>query len=152
VTKVRAAVVVPGRIIEAEELWYDQYRWAAWIDGFGHVLSLDAEWPNEGARLVWESPPRGRGRVQEVVKAYEVRTGQTVAVEDAQLTGTQTVTFEVAGSDDVKVTLELDYKLKHLTLFKAASDFFLIRHDMTASLKRTLDRFSHERSAEITGS
>jgi len=152
VTRVRASTVVPGRIIDAEELWYDQYRWAAWIDGFGHVLSLDAEWPNEGARLVWESPPRGRGRVQEVVTAYEARTGQTVAVEDGQLTGAQTVTFEVAGPDDVQVTLALDYKLKHFTPLKAASDLFLIRHDMTGSLKRTLERFGHERRAEITGS
>ena len=152
-THVRATTTVPGRVVEAEELWYDRYRWAAWIDGFGHVIKLEGDWPHESARLVWESRPRGRGRVQEVVTAYEARTGQTVDVEDAQLNGTQTVSFEPAGPDDVRVTLDLEYTLKNRSLFKRAADLFLIRHDMTASLQRTLDRFGHERRAEmITGS
>ena len=81
-SRAQATAVVPGRIIEAEELWYDQHRWAAWVDGFGHINKLEGDWPDVGARLVWDSPPRGRGRVQEVVTAYEARTSQTREVED----------------------------------------------------------------------
>ena len=44
----------PGRAVEAEALWYDPHRWAAWIDGFGHVVELDGDWPRRGARLVWD--------------------------------------------------------------------------------------------------
>ena len=35
---VQASIVVRGRAVEAEQLWYDRTRWASWIDGFGHVL------------------------------------------------------------------------------------------------------------------
>ena len=68
-----ASTVVPGRILDSEELWYDQHRWAAWVDGFGHVIRMEGEWPEVGARRVWESPPKGRGRVLETVTAYEPR-------------------------------------------------------------------------------
>ena len=95
--RARATAVVPGRIVEAEELWYDPHRWAAWVDGFRHVHKLEGDWPQVGARLVWDSPPRGRGRVQELVTAYEARTGQTREVEDERLQGTQTVAFDVGG-------------------------------------------------------
>ena len=110
--RVFATTIVPGRIVEAEELWYDPQRWPAWIDGFGHVAKLEGEWPKEGARLLWDSPPQGRGRVDERVTAYEARTGHTLAVEDAKLRGTQTVAFEVAGGDEVRVTLSLEYELQ----------------------------------------
>ena len=91
---VRAALKMPGLASEAEALWYDPQRWPAWIDGFGHVVKLEGEWPGQGARAVWDSKPGGRGRVAERVTAYEARAGQTLAVEDEQLTGTQRVTFE----------------------------------------------------------
>ena len=74
--RVSASTVVPGRVVEAEELWYDPNRWAAWIDGFGHVNKLEGEWPQVGARLLWDSRPQGRGRVSERVAAYEPRSGQ----------------------------------------------------------------------------
>ena len=119
--RVFATTVVPGRIVEAEELWYDQHRWAAWIDGFGHVSKLEGEWPKVGARLLWDSPPQGRGRVEERVTVYEARTGQTLAVEDAKMRGTQTVAFEVASGDDVRVTLTLDYELKQRNALDTAA-------------------------------
>ena len=145
----RATAVVPGRIIEAEELWYDRHRWAAWVDGFGHVHKLEGDWPQVGARLVWDSPPRGRGRVQELVTAYEARTGQTREVEDERLQGTQTVTFDVAGADEVRVTLMLDYELKGRNVFTPLADRLFIRRELTDSLRRTLTRFGHERRAEL---
>jgi hypothetical protein len=152
VSLARATAVVPGRIVEAEELWYDPHRWAAWVDGFGHVSRLEGDWPDVGARLVWDSPPRGRGRVQELVTAYEARTGQTREVEDARLRGIQTVTFEAAGADEVEVTLTLDYELKQRNPFTPLLDRLFIRRELTESLRRTLTRFGHERRAEVTGS
>ena len=43
--RAKASISVPGRAAEAEALWYDPHRWQAWIDGFGHVVSLDDGWP-----------------------------------------------------------------------------------------------------------
>jgi hypothetical protein len=148
----RATTVVPGRIIEAEELWYDPHRWAAWIDGFGHTQRVEGEWPEVGARLVWDSPPRGRGRVQELVTSYEPRAGQTREVEDERLRGSQTVAFEAEDADNVRVTLTLDYELKQRNAFTPLLDRLFIRRELTDSLQRTLTRFGHERRAEVTGS
>jgi Polyketide cyclase / dehydrase and lipid transport len=148
VKRATASTVVPGRAAEAEELWYDPHRWAAWIDGFGHVIKLEGDWPQVGARLVWESPPKGRGRVQERVTAYEPRTGQTVEVEDERLRGTQTVAFEPVG-DDVRVTLTLDYEIKQHTVLTPLVDLVFIRRELGDSLRRTLTRFGHERRAEL---
>jgi hypothetical protein len=151
-SRARATTRVPGRIVEAEELWYDPHRWAAWVDGFGHVQRLEGDWPDVGARLVWASPPRGRGLVHERVTAYEPRAGQTRVIEDERLTGTQTVNFEVADSDHVQVTLTLEYELKYANAFTPLVDRLFIRRELTDSLRRTLTRFGHERRAEITGS
>ena len=147
--RVRAAITVAGLASEAEDLWYDPQRWAAWIDGFGHVAKLEGDWPHEGARLLWDSPPQGRGRVEELVTAYEARTGHTLAVEDGKLRGTQTVAFEVASGDDVRVTLTLDYELKQRNLLTPLLDPLFIRRALRESLRRTLVRFGHERRAEI---
>jgi hypothetical protein len=148
VGRARASTVVPGRAAAAEDLWYDKHRWPAWIDGFGHVIRLEGDWPEVGARLVWQSPPKGRGRVQERVTAYEPRVGQTVEVEDERLRGTQTVTFEPDG-DDVRVTLTLDYELKGGNFFTPLADAVFIRRTIADSLRRTLNRFGHERRAEL---
>ena len=136
-------------IVEAEELWYDPHRWAAWIDGFGHVAKLEGDWPKAGARLLWDSPPKGRGRVEERVIAYEARTGQTVAVEDAQLRGTQTVAFAARPATRSAITLTLDYELKERNLLTPLLDLLFIRRALRESLRRTLARFGHERRAEI---
>jgi len=146
VPRVSAAVIVAGGVVEAEELWYDPHRWAAWIDGFGHVAKLEGEWPHTGARLLWDSRPQGRGRVAETVTAYEPRGGQTLAVEDERLYGTQTVTFEPAG-DQVRVSLTLEYRLKK---GNPVVDLLFIRRALRDSLQRTLTRFGHERLAEVT--
>jgi hypothetical protein len=145
----RATTVVPGRIVEAEELWYDPHRWAAWVDGFGHTQRLEGEWPEVGARLVWDSPPRGRGRVQEVVIAYEPRAGQTREVEDERLRGIQTVTFEAADAANVRVTVTLEYELKQRHVLTPLLDRLFVRRELSDSLRRTLTRFGHERRAEL---
>jgi Polyketide cyclase / dehydrase and lipid transport len=143
--RVSATITVPGRVVEAEELWYDPHRWAAWIDGFGHVAKLEGEWPQTGARMLWDSPPRGRGRVAERVIRYEPRVGQQVEVEDERLTGVQTVAFEPA-NDEVLVGLTLEYSLKQSNPLTG----FFARRALRDSLRRTLTRFAHERRAEVT--
>jgi hypothetical protein len=146
--RVSVTTTVPGRVAEAEELWYDPHRWAAWIDGFGHVAKLDGEWPQVGARLLWDSRPQGRGRVSERVVAYEPRRGQSLAVEDEKLAGVQTVAFE-PGDDGVRVILSLEYSLKE---GNRLLDLLFVRRALRDSLNRTLTRFSHERRAEVTRS
>ena len=146
--RVSVTTTVPGRVVDAEELWYDPNRWAAWIDGFGHVAKLEGEWPQVGARLLWDSRPQGRGRVLERVVAYEPRSGQSVAVEDEKLAGLQTVAFEPVG-DEIRVSLTLEYSLKE---GNKLLDLLFIRRSLRDSLNRTLTRFAHERRAEVTRS
>lgn len=145
--RVRAAVTVPGLASDAEALWYDPQRWPAWIDGFGHVDKVDEEWPATGARVVWMSRPGGRGRVAERVTAYEARAGQTLAVEDEQLRGTQTIAF-VPGQDGVEIALQLEYELKAGNVLTPLTDVLFIRRAWRDSLRRTLTRFAHELRAE----
>ena len=146
--RVFASTTVPGRVSDAEELWYDPHRWAAWIDGFGHVAKLEGDWPQVGARLLWDSRPKGRGRVAERVVAYEPRAGQELEVEDEKLTGRQTVAFEPNG-DEVRVSLSLEYTLK---AGNPVVDLLFIRRSLRDSLRRTLTRFAHERRADVTKS
>ena len=146
--KARASISVPGRAADAEALWYDLQRWQAWVDGFGHVVSLEGEWPRRGAELVWQSPPGGRGRVTERVVSYEMRLGQTVEVDDATMTGRQTVAFE-PGLESVGVTLSLEYQIKDRTPLTPVVDLLFVRRAMGDALRRTVMRFANERKAEI---
>ena len=141
---VRASIVVKGRAVEAEQLWYDKSRWASWIDGFGHVAKLDDHWPQTGARLLWDSPAGGRGRVSETVTRYEARAGQVLDVEDARLHGVRRVVFE-PGPGETRITLELDVELKVST---APLRRLFLRRELRESLRRTLTRFSYELAAE----
>lgn len=143
-----ASTVVPGRLAEVEELWYDRHRWPSWVDGFGHVVKVEGDWPQVGARLLWQSPPKGRGLVQERVTAFEARTGQTLEVEDERLRGVQTVAFEADG-DEVRVTLALDYELKQGGPLSPLVDRLFIRRSLGDSLRRTVTRFTYERRAEV---
>ena len=145
-SRTSATITVPGRAVQAELVWYDPSRWASWIEGFGHLVSLDDSWPNKGARRLWDSPPGGRGRVCERVLAYEMRTGQTLAFEDAQMEGTQRVTFEPQ-PDSVKITLTLDYRLKEQDFLAPFYNLFARRRHSDV-LRRTLRRFATELAAE----
>ena len=113
--------MVPGRAVEAEQLWYDRHRWQSWIDGFGKVVSLDDEWPLTGARLMWDAPPAAsRGRVVERVTRYEPRLGQTLDWEDALFMGVRRVTFE-PGMEETRITLEVrETNLPAQLFFKSA--------------------------------
>ena len=150
-SRVRASIVVPGLASEAEALWYDTTRWPSFIDGLHHLARLEGDWPRAGARVLWDSQPGGRGRVQERVTSYVAREGQTLEVEDEKLRGTQRVTFTpVQGG--VTVTLELRYTLKEQRPGMALVDLLFIRRPQRESLERTLRRFRTEVAAEREGS
>ncbi len=145
--RAEASVEVPGLASEAEALWYDPIRWPAWVDGFGHVVEVADSWPASG-RVVWNSTPGGRERVLESVVAYEPRAGQTLAVEDSRLRGTQRVAF-TPGPEHTKVTLSLDYEIKERTPLTWLVDALFVRREVLASLRRTLARFARERRGDM---
>ena len=145
--RVVASVDVPGHASEAEALWYDPVRWASWVDGFGHALTVPEGWPAEGT-LQWISLPEGRGRVHETVTSYEPRAGQSLAVEDSRLRGTQRVEF-TPGAEAVKVALTLEYELKQRTPLTPLIDGLFVRREIAASLRRTLARFARERRGDL---
>jgi hypothetical protein len=151
VSRVRASIQVPALASEAEALWYDTTRWATFIDGLHHVARVEGDWPHAGARLLWDSAPGGRGRVQEHVTAYVAREGQTVEVEDEKIRGTQSVRFTPT-ADGVVVALELRYELKESRPGMALVDLLFIRRPQRESLERTLRRFRTEVAAEREGS
>jgi hypothetical protein len=151
VGRVRASIQVRALASEAEALWYDTTRWPTFIDGLHHVARLEGDWPHAGARVLWDSSPGGRGRVQERVTAYAAREGQTLAVEDEKIWGTQTVSFTPT-ADGVIVALELRYDLKQTRPGMALVDLLFIRRPQRESLERTLRRFRTEVAAERQGS
>jgi Polyketide cyclase / dehydrase and lipid transport len=145
--RVTASIEVPGLASEAEALWYDARRWPAWVDGFGHVVDLSGAWPADGRRL-WDARPGGRGRVLERVTAFEPRGGQTLAVEDARLRGTQRVVF-APGPERVTITLELEYELKERHALSWAVDLLAVRPELAGGLRRTLAAFARERRGDL---
>ena len=146
-SRVVASIEVPGLASDAEALWYDTTRWPSFVDGLHHVARCEGDWPREGARVVWESHPGGRGRVEERVTAYAAREGQTVAIEDEKLLGTQRVAF-TPHRDGAAVVLELTYRLKDGRPGMAVVDLLFIRRQQRDSLARTLRRFKVEVAAE----
>jgi Polyketide cyclase / dehydrase and lipid transport len=145
--RVRASIAIQALASEAEELWYDTHRWPTFIDGLHHIARLDGEWPHAGARVLWDSNPGGRGRVQERVTAYAAREGQTLDVEDEKIRGTQRITFTPTESG-VTVTLELRYELKASRPGMPLFDLLFVRRPQRDSLARTLRRFRTEVTAE----
>jgi len=142
VGRTKASIEVAALASAAEELWYDTRRWPTFVDGLQHVAKVDGDWPQEG-RVVWDAKPGGRGRVVERVIAHEARSGQTVAVEDETMRGTQRVLFEPTDRG-CRVTLALEYDVKRQRPVMWLVDPLFIRRPMTDSLKRTLARFRRE--------
>lgn len=145
--QVSARVRVGRLASEAEALWYDTSRWPTFIDGLKAVVRVDDGWPGPGARVLWDSHPGGRGRVSERVTAYEARAGQTVAVEDEKIRGTQRISF-TPGEDGVTIELTLDYEIKDARPGMWIVDSLFVRRPQRDSLSRTLRRFAVELAAE----
>jgi hypothetical protein len=137
---------------EADALWMDVDRWATFIEGFAHAIEKDGSWPAEGSKLVWESAPGGRGRVNERVISRGDGYLTTRVVEES-LHGLQTVTFQPAEGRGTRVELCLKYDLNPTTIWRQGpvgklTDLLFIRRALTDSLARTLRRFATEAEEE----
>lgn len=144
----RATASFPGAVEDAEAIWYDTATWPRWVVGLAEVESVRGGWPEPGGEVRWRSGPAGRGKVSERVINYERSGGQTVAVQDDSIRGTQAVSFESDG-EDVSITLSLAYELKRRSPLLRLVDFLFIRRAMTRSLEETLSRFGFELEAAL---
>ena len=130
----------------ARRLWTDVTRWPSFVEGFARPVEVSGDWPQPGAKLVWESNPSGRGRVTEkVVESGSDRL--TTRVSEDALTGTQTATFAEA-ADGTRVELRLDYELSRYGPLRALADSLFVRRALRDSLRRTLARFAVEAEEE----
>ena len=128
---------------EAFELYADVSRCPTSVDGFAHAERVDESWPSEGAKLVWQGVPGGRGTVTErVVRCEPAKTLSTNVFEE-KLDGTQTATF-TAEEDGTRVLLELDYRVSVGGPLKPVVDALFIRRAQNDALARTLRRFRTE--------
>jgi len=138
-------VLPPGR---AADLWRDSRRWSAFVEGFQRFVEVSPDWPETGSRLVWESVPRGRGRVTEkVVDTGDRRFATRVAEE--RLMGIQRATFRPGEEGGSVVRLELDYELTSEAPLKIVTDVIFIRRAVRDALRRTLQRFAIEAEDEL---
>jgi hypothetical protein len=145
---VAARQILPGASVdEAQALWLDPARWPAFVDGFGSFARREGEWPQAGARIVWDSRRNGRGRVVEQVTDFEPGVTQLVRVEDPQLRGTQRVRF-AAYDGGSEISLELDYALKQPGVVGRLTDLLFVRRAVGDALRRTLHRFAVELDAD----
>jgi hypothetical protein len=142
----RAAGIVPLAPEAAMRLWTDTSRWATFVEGFAQILERSPDWPEEGARAVWESTPGGRGRVTERVTGNSPGRFSTQVYEEA-LQGNQTVLFG-EDADGTMVEVELSYELAKWGPLRAVADAIFIRRAQRDSLRRTLGRFAVEAEEE----
>ena len=144
---VREAIAVRLDAERAFRLWADVRRWPTFVDGFARPKRLDEEWPGEGAKLVWESTPDGRGIVTERVVESVHGSRLVTDVLEERLTGTQSVRFEPEDEGSV-VEIELDYELAKGGALRGVTDVLFIRRAQSDALRRTLRRFATEAAEE----
>ena len=146
--RVRVSRELPGgRMGEAEALWLEPARWASFVDGFGHVVRREGGWPAVGGRLVWQSPPGGRGRVVERVVAHGRCVVHACGVEAAGPRGGQTVRW-AAREGGAEMAVELEYELKFPRFGGALDELLFARRRVRERLTRTLARFAIELAAD----
>ena len=144
---VREAIAVRLDPERAYGLWTDLSRWPTFVDGYARPKRVDEAWPEEGAKLVWESTPDGRGLVTE--RVVESMPGMRVVTDvfEERCTGTQTVSFE-PDEDGSLVEIELDYELSKGGPLRGVTDVLFIRRAQSDALVRTLRRFATEAAEE----
>ncbi len=134
----------PGGVLR---LWTDVTRWPALVEGFERTLELSSEWPEPGAKVVWESGAGGRGRVTErVVSRDDARLATEIF--EAALHGTQTLSVRPAPEGGTLCELRLDYELERYGPLRAVADALFIRRALRDSLRRTLRRLAVEAEEE----
>ena len=138
---------VKGRVAldpePAAALWSDLRRWPSFVEGFARVLEQSGEWPDQGAKVVWESGPGGRGRVTEKVVQRGPRVLGTRVAED-RLLGTQTFRAEPDPEGGSVVELSLEYELTSTGPLRWLTDVIFIRRALRDALGRTLRRYAVE--------
>ncbi len=142
-SRARETIGVPLPPDRAEALWTDVRRWPSFVEGFKNTLELAPEWPQPGARVVWESIPGGRGRVTEKVREREPGRRLVSDVYEERMAGRQAVAF-TASEDGTLVELELDYELTQSGPLRAIANALFIRRAISDSLARTLRRYATE--------
>ena len=95
--------------------------------------------PDEGAKLVWNSVPTGRGTVTERVITSEPGATFVTRVFDERAVAVQTVKFT-----EEATAIELDYALQSKTPLNRLVDVLFIRRAQRDALARTLRRFAIE--------
>lgn len=144
--RARARVGVAVTVAEAEALWLDPWRWPAFVDGCAAIEEVAPGWPAEG-EVVWRSTPEGRGRVVERVADHRPGQSHQVEVDDATLSGRQTVRFAAAAEGSAVVELELRYRVKGGNPLTPLIDVLFIRRAVRDALRRTLGRYARELEA-----
>ncbi len=132
---------------EAAALWRDPRRWSSFVEGFQRIEQMSRQWPEPGAKLVWDSGPGGRGRVTEKVSESSPTRFATMVYED-RLHGTQTAAFAPDREGGAQVRLSLQYELTANNPFNALTDLLFIRRALRDALARTLRRFALEAEEE----
>jgi Polyketide cyclase / dehydrase and lipid transport len=138
--------VVPLAPEAALRLWADSERWPSFVEGFARVVERSGDWPHEGAKIVWESTPEGRGRVTETVVVQS--SGAFVShVYDKSINGRQALRV-LEDAEGSRVELSLDYELSKSGPLAGVTDLLFIRRALRDSLNRTLRRFAVEAEEE----
>jgi uncharacterized membrane protein len=142
-SKVEATVEIEAPLAEVWDLYFDERRWPAWVDGFASVIS-QLGYPGAGGVLNWRSTPAGRGEVRERVLVHEPRSLHRIEYSDPGSAGQLEVAFEMlpAASADsgrrTRVTQHLDYRVTSGGPLSAITDLLFIRGQMRGSLQRSL--------------
>ncbi len=131
----------------AAALWRDPRRWSAFVEGFQRIEQVAPEWPEPGAKLIWDSGAGGRGRVTEKV-AENAPTRFATKVYEERLYGTQTAMFAPNADGGAAVVLTLEYELTADNPFNPVTDLLFIRRALRDALGRTLRRFAVEAEEE----
>ena len=131
----------------ALRLWTDTMRWPTFVEGFARLVEQDPDWPAEGTRVVWETGPRGRGRVTEKVVKGAAADRFATRVFEERLVGVQT--FRAAESErGSRVELSLEYTLTKYGPLSALADAIFVGRALRDALRRTLFRFGVEAEEE----
>jgi uncharacterized membrane protein len=144
VSKVRQTVDVPAPAGAAERLWLDTDRWPSFVDGFGHVAQRSEDWPAQGASVMWDSPPGGRGRVLEKVAVRDPGLTAVTTFEDERTRGEQRASFQPVGRGGTRVVVEVEYEVKPGNGVPKIVDVLFVRRAMRDALRRTLTRYRAE--------
>jgi uncharacterized protein YndB with AHSA1/START domain len=140
--KTEASIEIAAPLAEVWDLYFDEDRWASWVDGFGSVLRSD-RYPETGGTLTWRSTPAGRGEVKERVLEHRPRSLHRVAFEDPGAEGELETELEMLPADEdegrlTKVSQRLAYRVRTGGPLRSLTDLFFIRPQMRRSLERSL--------------